>query len=228
MATKKPKPTTNTDDDLDSMFADLDTATVTPKQSAKPAITKKVSSTSTEKEDDLLADLENLGSNPAPVSRPHTPRIQKEAVLKGSPKSKSINEVSQSTSTRTSEDKSTQNRKSGESTRSYHNSFTPSVTSSDLQEPEKSPSTVQPATQASSGGGWGGWFVSAASAAVKQAEAAVKEIQQNEEAKRWAEQVKGNVGALRGLGKSHIRSNESSDGIQHGNDQTPQQNPVLT
>jgi hypothetical protein len=36
---------------------------------------------------------------------------------------------------------------------------------------------------------------------VKTAEAAVKEIQQNEEAKRWAEQVKGNVGALRGFGK---------------------------
>jgi hypothetical protein len=39
---------------------------------------------------------------------------------------------------------------------------------------------------------------------VKSAEAAVKEIQQNEEAKRWAEQVKGNVGALRGLGKETV------------------------
>jgi len=35
---------------------------------------------------------------------------------------------------------------------------------------------------------------------VKQAEALAREIQKNEEAQRWAEQVKGNVGALRGLG----------------------------
>ena len=35
---------------------------------------------------------------------------------------------------------------------------------------------------------------------MKQAEAAVKEIQKNEEAQKWAEQVRGNVGALRGLG----------------------------
>ncbi|KAJ8129706.1 hypothetical protein O1611_g3924 [Lasiodiplodia mahajangana] len=51
---------------------------------------------------------------------------------------------------------------------------------------------------------WGGIFATAtatASAAMKQAEAAYKEIQQNEEAKKWAEQVRGNVGALRGLGK---------------------------
>lgn len=40
-----------------------------------------------------------------------------------------------------------------------------------------------------------------ASAAVKQAEALAKEIRENEEAQRWAEQVKGNVGALRGLGR---------------------------
>ena len=42
----------------------------------------------------------------------------------------------------------------------------------------------------------------AATAAAKQAEAAVKEIQKNEEAQKWAEQMRGNVGALRGLGMS--------------------------
>jgi hypothetical protein len=36
---------------------------------------------------------------------------------------------------------------------------------------------------------------------VKQAEAAVKEIQKNEEAQRWAEQIRGNVGSLKELGK---------------------------
>ncbi len=36
---------------------------------------------------------------------------------------------------------------------------------------------------------------------MKQAEAAVKEIQQNEEAKKWADQVRGNYSALRGYGE---------------------------
>jgi hypothetical protein len=36
---------------------------------------------------------------------------------------------------------------------------------------------------------------------MKQAEAAVKEIQQNEEAKKWANQVRGNVDVLRGFGE---------------------------
>lgn len=35
---------------------------------------------------------------------------------------------------------------------------------------------------------------------MSQAQAAVKEIQKNEEAQKWAEQVRGNVGALRGIG----------------------------
>jgi hypothetical protein len=40
----------------------------------------------------------------------------------------------------------------------------------------------------------------AANAAKKQAEAAYQELQKNQEAQRWAEQVRGNVGALRGMG----------------------------
>ena len=40
----------------------------------------------------------------------------------------------------------------------------------------------------------------AAETARKQAEAAYQEIQKNQEAQRWAEQVRGNVGALRGIG----------------------------
>lgn len=51
-----------------------------------------------------------------------------------------------------------------------------------------------------SGGGWWGGFSALASAAVTQAQAAVKEIQKNEEAQKWAEQVKGNVGTLKGFG----------------------------
>lgn len=40
----------------------------------------------------------------------------------------------------------------------------------------------------------------AASAAVKQAETLAKEISGNEEAQRWAEQVKGNFSNLQNLG----------------------------
>lgn len=58
-----------------------------------------------------------------------------------------------------------------------------------------------PSGTSSAGHGWWGGLVATASAAVKTAEAAVKEIQQNEEAKRWTQQVKGNVGALKGIGE---------------------------
>lgn len=51
---------------------------------------------------------------------------------------------------------------------------------------------------ANSGWGWGSIW-STATAAVKTAEGMVKEIQQSEEGKKWASQVKGNAEALRGL-----------------------------
>jgi uncharacterized protein DUF2427 len=54
--------------------------------------------------------------------------------------------------------------------------------------------------QQSSGGGWWGGIIAMGSAAVKQAGEAVKEIQKNEEAQRWAEQMRGNVGVLKGFG----------------------------
>jgi hypothetical protein len=97
-------------------------------------------------------------------------------------------------------------RKSGESTRSFHQGLTPG--SEDAKAAELQP--VQEAEKQQSGGGWwGSVFATAtatASAAVKQAEAAVKEIQANEEAQKWAQQVRGNVGALRGLGKQTLHS----------------------
>ena len=86
-------------------------------------------------------------------------------------------------------------RKSGESARSFHNSFTPVSTDRMEEEAEKTVETVKEAT-----GGWWSTLTSTASAAVKQAEALAKEIQGNEEAQRWAEQVKGNVTQLRGIG----------------------------
>ena len=50
-----------------------------------------------------------------------------------------------------------------------------------------------------SGWGWGRVW-STATAAVKTAEAVVKEVQASEEGKKWVDQVRGNADVLRGLG----------------------------
>lgn len=197
MATKKTK-AAPTDDELAKLMEDLESDAQIPAPSTKGA-SRAAKTVPSQSEQDLLAELDNLESLGAQsASRPHTPRIQQV---------KRTNPTPPPGSSRTSEDKPAAPRKSGESTRSYHTSFTPSATSSDLQETEKTPAAQAVEapvveTPAASGGWWGSVFATA-TAAVKTAEAAVKEIQQNEEAKRWAEQVKGNVGALRGFGKSN-------------------------
>lgn len=151
---------------------------------------------------DLLEEL-GIPERPKPTSRPHTPRPQSTSTTSATRSSPKLTRTATPTSTdgaRSSEEKPGL-RKSGDSTRSFHNSFTPASSGEGETEPEKSASFVPEAVQAqSSGGGWWGSVFSTASAAVKQAEALAKEIRQNEEAQRWAEQVKGNVGALRGLG----------------------------
>lgn len=195
MASKNTKAAA-TDDELNKLFEGIDE---TPgKPPAKGTTAKSTNAASLQDEQDVLAELANLGA-PQPAERPHTPRISAaaNATAKGSP-AKRATATPPTASARSSEEKASNARKSGDSTRSFHTSFTPSATSSELQESEKKV-PIAP-TAASSGGGWWGGFIATASAAVKTAEAAVKEIQQNEEAKRWAEQVKGNVGALRGLG----------------------------
>jgi hypothetical protein len=181
-------------DEVNKLFEGIEGIDETPGEvPAKGTLAKPTSSQAAE---DALAGLENLVA----AERPHTPRISAaaNATAKGSPAKRAIATPPPATSARSSEEKASNARKSGDSTRSFHTSFTPSATSSELQESERKAPIAQPAV--SSGGGWWGGFIATASAAVKTAEAAVKEIQQNEEAKRWAEQVKGNVGALRGLG----------------------------
>lgn len=191
MATKK-KQAAPTDDELNKLLEGIgedDSSTQAPPK----GVSKSTKTTTSQTEQDLLAELENLGAQSA--SRPHTPRIQQvKRTTTGTPPP---------ASSRTSEEKASTTRKSVDSTRSFHTSFTPSATSSELQEAERKAPVAQPAdtSAASASGGWWGSVFATASAAVKSAEAAVKEIQQNEEAKRWAEQVKGNVGALRGIGK---------------------------
>ncbi|UKZ75972.1 hypothetical protein TrVFT333_003668 [Trichoderma virens FT-333] len=82
-------------------------------------------------------------------------------------------------------------------------SFTPSATSSEPYESDKRP--VEQAQSQQSGGGWWGGILSTATGVMKQAEAAYNQIQQNEEAQKWAEQVKGlrsgiDVNTLRSYG----------------------------
>lgn len=157
-------------------------------------------------EADLLNDLQDLGDlsileKPKLVSRPHTPRIVSTSTtpaIRSSPKRQGV--ATPPDTTRSSEEKH-QLRKSGESSRSFHTSFTPGTEAGETEPDRNSNAIPEPApAQSSGGGGWWGGIFATASAAVKQAEALAKEIQHNEEAQRWAEQVKGNVGALRGLG----------------------------
>lgn len=197
MATKKSK-AAPTDDELNKLLEGIGEDDAKTQAHPTKGASKTNQAAPSQSEQDLLAELENLGAQ-QPASRPHTPR--------GVQSVKRTTATPPPGSSRTSEEKASGPRKSAESTRSFHTSFTPSATSSDLQDAERKAPIAQPAETPApaAGGGWWGGIFATASAAVKSAEAAVKEIQQNEEAKRWAEQVKGNVGALRGLGKITCR-----------------------
>lgn len=182
-----------TDEELLAQFDDVVEAT------AKTV--PKASTSDQHSEADLFEEL-GIPERPKPASRPHTPHLTSKSTtpaLRSSPKRSTT--ASPPDATRSSEEK-LQLRKSGDSSRSFHTSFTPATEAEGEAEPERSvkPEPAPKPAQRSGGGWWGG-IISTATAAVKQAEALAKEIQQNEEAQRWAEQVKGNVGALRGLGR---------------------------
>ncbi|EPQ65240.1 Bgt-1477 [Blumeria graminis f. sp. tritici] len=187
MATKKSKASAPTDEELNQMLEGLE-------EDVAPALTKGIpagsnSTTTPQAEQDILAELENLGTQ-IPSSRPHTPRVAT---------SVKYATTSPSLSTRTSDDRAHAPRKSGDSLRSFHTGFTV-LDARDEGLRSSSRTTVAQESKPSTGSGWWGSVFATASAAVKTAEAAVKEIKESEEAKRWAEQVKGNVGALQDLG----------------------------
>lgn len=221
MATKKSKAAPTGDE----LFAQLDELGGETNDPVKKPVPKPSSSTTkvirhgstpsqTQEEADLLAELDNLAQQPdRPKSRPHTPRTTSAAIPPAQPSPKRTSTSTPPTTattatsgvSRSSEEKvPVQSRKSGESTRSFHQGFTPDdeegSTTQNQQEAGKE-TTNGTTTAMQSGGSWWGGIVATASAAVKQAEALAKEIQRNEEAQRWAEQVKGNVGALRSYGK---------------------------
>lgn len=166
-------------------------------------------------EDDALKgleELEDLGKlqrpeGLRPTSRPNTPKLSTSSTASSNRRGADVATPSSTGSARTSEDRAAPPRKSGESARSFHQSFAPT---------QEEPAAAAPAPQAEApaatggswwGGGWGGILntaTEAANAAKKQAEAAYQELQKNQEAQRWAEQVRGNVGALRGMGTPRI------------------------
>ncbi len=193
MASKRAK-AAPTDDELGNLFEGIgDDKAIKKTTKAKPAASKAKADAA---EQDILAEIENQLGEKAP-ERPHTPRIREV-------KRTSTNTPPPAAAVETA-------RKSAESTASHRASLTPSATSSEARDGDKKAPAQQQAQAASGGGGgWWGGFLSTASAAMKQAEAAVKEIQQNEEAKKWADQVRGNVGALRGFGSSSVPSLPSS------------------
>ncbi|KJZ76124.1 hypothetical protein HIM_04580 [Hirsutella minnesotensis 3608] len=194
MASKKTKPSAAADDNLDELFSGIghDTKSAKPSAKSKPAAAAKAN-------DDILADLESQLASEKPASRPHTPRIKENAALRRAA----------ATPPAVSEDKlASATRKSTDSARSLKASFTPSATSSELHDAERKGTVEQEQhaapQQSSGGGGWWGGILSTATAAMSKAEAAYKEIQQNEEAKKWADQVRGlggiDVGALKNYG----------------------------
>ncbi|KAH9862856.1 hypothetical protein J1614_010949 [Plenodomus biglobosus] len=158
---------------------------------------------------DALKELEELEAleiqareAPRPTSRSNTPKLSSSSTASSNRRNAGVATPSSTGSARTSEDRPAAPRKSGESTRSFHQSFAP--TEEEPARPAAQP-REEPKQSGGSwwGGGWGGLIstaTAAADAAKKQAEAAYQELQKNEEAQRWAEQVRGNVGTLRGYG----------------------------
>jgi hypothetical protein len=192
----------------EELFAEIED--IRAQSASKPAQTagsrqSKQTSVSGQSEQDLFAELNNQLTQ-RPASRPGTPALRSTTAASGNRSPKRTSTATPPPGGRSSEEKSVTGsgqRKSGESARSFHQIqtvFTPATTTT-----EESPEPEPAAAPVSSGGSWWGGLLSTATAAVSQAQAAVKDLQKNEEAQKWAEQVRGNVGVLRGFGKRHKR-----------------------
>jgi len=212
MASKKPKSTA--DDDLSDMFEGIgvDKTGKKPPPKPKSAASKPRSDKPVK---DVLADFETQLGNDEP-SRPHTPRAKDAAGTKpparkpAAPASASVAGTRKSTDSARSRAGVTPSSSGTQEAEEDDDEDDDDDDDSDddSEEDEKAPAS---APAASSGGGGGGWWggllatatataTATASAAIKQAEAAYQEIQKNEEAKKWADQVRGNVTNLRELG----------------------------
>jgi hypothetical protein len=215
MAQKKPL----TDEELLAQFETLDDSKSKPSSKTTKSSGSSKPTPAAGAADDPLAELESL-AKARPASRPGTPKValnQQRNAAAATPGSTPTG------SARNSEDNKARAgtnppRKSGESARSYHQGLTP--TSEEERQEEEA--LKKAATEEKGGGsGWGGWWggiTATATAAVKQAEAYAKEIQKNEEAQKWTEQLRGRVGDLKGLGmvKSFYVSSSMLTALQKG------------
>ncbi|KAK5741063.1 hypothetical protein LTR17_004213 [Elasticomyces elasticus] len=197
--------------ELDSLGVDPSSTNATPQPQPKPTAPKPPTlntpqpSSPSNDDDNILRDLQaQLAAKPPSVSRPGTPRGSSSSTSKRTGGEQLTPTSSGPPSGRTSEERlrtgavgQGQVRTSGEGSRAYHSARTP-----EPQQPELA--KVESGSGGSGGGGgwWGGFggLLSTATAAVKQAETLAKEISGNEEAQRWAEQVRGNVKSLQTFG----------------------------
>ncbi|KAJ5629179.1 hypothetical protein N7528_002836 [Penicillium herquei] len=175
-----PKGSKPTSDELLAQFDNLgiDQSNKTSKPSQAPTDNAKA-------QEDVLAELDNLAAQ-RPSSGPGTPRLSID-------KPRSSTRSPRPSATIEREEKVRPSEETGRSSRAEIKPEQPKPEENAAPQQQEQPQEQQ-------GGGWWGGIFATASAAMKQAEAAVKEIQNNEEAQRWAQQVKGNVGALRDLG----------------------------
>ncbi|KAJ5929134.1 hypothetical protein N7454_006982 [Penicillium verhagenii] len=179
-----PKGAKPTNDELLAQF-DLDNLGVDQPKSSKSTIPTD----NAKSQEDFLAELDNL-SVQRPSSGPGTPRLSADK-----PRSSTRSPRPSATFDRT-EEKAPRVSEDGRSSRAGVKQEPKAEENTTQQQPQYE----QQKQEQEQGGGWWGGIFATASAAMKQAEAAVKEIQNNEEAQRWAQQVKGNVGALRDFG----------------------------
>ncbi|KAJ5246100.1 hypothetical protein N7468_001083 [Penicillium chermesinum] len=156
----------------DELLAQFDNLDV--EESSKDSQSTPAAPEAKAEHEDILAEMENLTAQ-RPSSGAGTPRLSADRSRSSarSPRPSATSERhEEKTSTRPSED-------AGRSSRAAKQ-----------EQPKQEAETATQGVDATATAG----------AALKQAEAAVKEIQNNEEAQRWAEQVKSNVGALQAYG----------------------------
>ena len=176
-----------------------------PPSSSKPF--PGAASAAAVEDDDVLRDLQaQLAVKPTGTSRPSTPRGSSSTASGGSKRAEHTPASSGPPSGRTSEERGrggnvnvpTAARTSGEG-RAYHQGVTPEPAKQTAREEERK---VESGGSGGGGGWWGGFggLLSTATAAVKQAETLAKEISGNEEAQRWADQVRGNMKNLQSFG----------------------------
>lgn len=189
----------------DDLLADLDQLGSEEQPQAKQPTKKgdksKPAANNAEDEDDAFAEIEKqLKAKPAGTSRPGTPRMSSSTTsgtkrtAEHTPASTSVGSSERNSSEDRARANAPQTRSSGEVSRSYHQAQTP-------QQENAAPEAQQ---EKVSGGGWWGSMFSAATAAVKQAETIAKEIRGNEEAQKWADQVRGQYQNLQSIGRVNM------------------------